>query len=488
MQIISIKKKYLAATVLLFIFLVSFPPGYLQAKDLPEPLSLMLEQEGIPLSTLSLIVQPVDSTSSIIRVNPRKYRNPGSLAKLFTAFVAIDKLGPESQWETVIYASDPIDDGIVEQLLIEGGGDPFLTNEQLLKLIKDLRKLGLHTIRNGLLIDQSLFPKANNTPGDFDDDPLRPYNVMHASLMANFNTIDFTVKKNIKNDGVNIEYDFLPNGIIFSNNLKMGKGSCNDFRDNVIFKQLIQDSYPPNVVIELNGIYPQNCDQYKHDIAVTETNHYFFGLFSYLWQQSGGIINGYINEIDIKKNATELLQFKSIKLSELAPHLLKNSNNFIARQLFLTIGGSKTNYSLRAARKTMKKVLKRNGVNSRKNFYDNGSGLSRLTSIRPDTLFDLLQTIYQHSASSIIMSSLPISGIDGTLSNRFKSPMLRERMRLKTGTLDGVRALAGYVTGLSGQEYIVVYIHNDLSEVSYQTKKFENALFEWIVDDKGRML
>jgi D-alanyl-D-alanine carboxypeptidase/D-alanyl-D-alanine-endopeptidase (penicillin-binding protein 4) len=86
------------------------------------------------------------------------------------------------------------------------------------------------------------------------------------------------------------------------------------------------------------------------------------------------------------------------------------------------------------------------------------------------------------------MSSLPISGIDGTLSNRFKSPMLRERMRLKTGTLDGVRALAGYVTGLSGQEYIVVYIHNDLSEVSYQTKKFENALFEWIVDDKDRIL
>ena len=103
----------------------------------------MLEQEGIPLSTLSLIVQPVDSTSSIIRVNPKKYRNPGSLAKLFTAFVAIDKLGPESQWETVIYASDPIDDGIVEQLLIEGGGDPFLTNEQLLKLIKDLN-LNIH--------------------------------------------------------------------------------------------------------------------------------------------------------------------------------------------------------------------------------------------------------------------------------------------------------------------------------------------------------
>ena len=136
----------------------------------------------------------------------------------------------------------------------------------------------------------------------------------------------------------------------------------------------------------------------------------------------------------------------------------------------------------------MKKVLKRNGVNSRKNFYDNGSGLSRSTSIRPDTLSDLLQTIYRHPNSSIIMSSLPISGIDGTLSNRFKSPMLREKMRLKTGTLDGVRALAGYVYGLSGQEYIVVYIHNDLSEYSYQTKKFENALFEWLIDDKDHIL
>ena len=168
MQIISIKEKSLASIVLLLIFLFSCSSGYLKAKDLPEPLSLMLEQEGIPLSTLSLIVQPVDSSASLISINSKKYRNTGSLEKLFTAFVALDKLGPESQWETIIYASDPIDDGIVDQLLIVGGGDPFLTNEQLLKLIQDLRKLGLHTIRNGLLIDQSLFPKADNTPGDFD--------------------------------------------------------------------------------------------------------------------------------------------------------------------------------------------------------------------------------------------------------------------------------------------------------------------------------
>ena len=488
MQIISIKEKSLASIVLLLTFLFSYSSDYLEAKGLPEPLSLMLEQEGIPLNTLSLIIQPVDSTASLININSKKYRNTGSLEKLFTAFVALDKLGPESQWETIIYASDPIDDGIVDQLLIVGGGDPFLTNEQLLKLIQDLRKLGLHTIRNGLLIDQSLFPKPDKTPGDFDDDPLRPYNLMHASLLANFNTIDFTVKKNTKNDGIDIEYEFLPDGIYFNNRLKIGNGICSDFREQVFFNQLIQESYPPAIFIELTGEYPKKCNHYNHDIAVTETNHYFFGLFSYLWQQSGGIINGYINETDINKNTAALLQFKSIKLSELTPHLLKNSNNFIARQLFLTIGKSKANYSLKAARKSMKKVLKRNGVNSRKNFYDNGSGLSRSTSIRPDTLSNLLQTIYRHPNSSILMSSLPISGIDGTLSNRFKSPMLRERMRLKTGTLDGVRALAGYVHGLSGQEYIVVYIHNDLSEYSYQTKKFENALFEWLIDDKDRIL
>lgn len=488
MRMISIKNNSISLNFLLLSSFVFYPSYLLKAKQLPEPLAFMLEQENIPPETLSIIIQKVDSSAPLIDFNSKKYRSPGSLTKLFTSFVALDYLGPETQWHTKIFASDSIDDGTVDQLLIVGGGDPFLTTDKLLELIHKLRKMGIHTIENGLLIDQRVFPKGNIKSGDFDNDPLRPYNVMHASLMANFNTIDFVVKKNAKKNKIDIEYDFLPDGIYFDNKLKIGNGSCADFREQVNFNQLIQESYPPRVIIELSGEYPQQCNQYTHDIAVTETNHFFFGLFSYLWKKSGGSISGYINEANIDKSDDLLLNFKSIKLLDLLPHLLKDSNNFIARQLFFSIGQSKSNYNLKQSRKVIKKTLKKNKINSRRNFYDNGSGLSRSTKIRPDTLSSLLQVIYQHSMSDLIISSLPISGVDGTLSNRFNSTQLKGRMRLKTGTLDGVRSLAGFVQGMSGQEYIVVLIHNDLSEHSYKTKGFENALFEWLIDDLERVL
>ena len=125
----------------------------------------------------------------------------------------------------------------------------------------------------------------------------------------------------------------------------------------------------------------------------------------------------------------------------------------------------------------MRKVLINNNVSLTNNtFFENGSGLSRKTKIKPETILSLLIAIKQHPSSDIFMRSLPISGVDGTLENQYKTDLLRRRLKLKTGTLDGVSGLAGFITGLSGREYILSFLHNDIPDHPYKISSFREGL------------
>ena len=132
----------------------------------------------------------------------------------------------------------------------------------------------------------------------------------------------------------------------------------------------------------------------------------------------------------------------------------------------------------------MRKVLNSNDVSMTYNtFFENGSGLSRKTKMKPETIMSLLKAIKQHPSSDIIIRSLPISGVDGTIENQYKTDLLKKRLKLKTGTLDGVSGLAGFVTGLSGTEYAFVFLHNDIPDHPYKISSFREGLLNWVVSD-----
>ena len=101
------------------------------------------------------MVQEVNSKKPILAINPRILRQPASLAKLFTTFIALDYLGPGYQWQTEIFSSDSIIDGSTGYLEFRGSGDPYLTKENLWLIVNRLQNLGLKTIEDGLLLDQS---------------------------------------------------------------------------------------------------------------------------------------------------------------------------------------------------------------------------------------------------------------------------------------------------------------------------------------------
>ena len=150
---------------------------------MPKEIESLASKYNIPLDNLSIIVQPVGSEIRLINLNPNVYRNPASITKLFTAYVGIDYLGPDFNWTTEVFSSDAINDGNVDALIFKGGGDPYISIERLKQMVRELRSLGIHTINNGLIIEQEFFQQPQISTAVFDDDPLRPYNVMHTSFL-----------------------------------------------------------------------------------------------------------------------------------------------------------------------------------------------------------------------------------------------------------------------------------------------------------------
>ena len=476
----SISKKTYRLLFLFFFLSLCFPT-YAE-KILPKEIELLANKHNIPIDSLSIIIQPVNSETRLINLNSTVNRTPASVAKLFTAYVAIDHLGPEFHWTTKVFTTDSINDGEVDSLIFEGGGDPYISIERLEEMVAELRNLGINTINKGLIVDQNYFKQPQISTAVFDDDPLRPYNIMHTSFLINSNKIDFKIKKK-SNNKIQIHSEFIPDGVSFKTDLVLGPGSCSNVRSNLQFTENAKiNSTDKSILVQ--GEYPINCKEFEHDISLTDANHYFIGAFKKLWIESGGSFNGYISEAKTGLYKRLIISFDSLRLDEVIIKGIKDSDNLIARNLFLSLNQSFGGKNYRASRRIMKKALINNGVVIPKGtFFENGSGLSRNTKISPETILSLLQAIKKHSSHQILLDALPVSGVDGTLENKYRTNLLRSRLNLKTGTLDGVSGLAGFITGLSGKEYLFIFLHNDIPDHSYKISLFREDLLNWAVSD-----
>jgi len=448
-----------------------------------ESIESLIKKHEIPESKLSIILEDNESGKRLIDINSNRSRSPGSVTKLFTAFAAIDLLGSEYQWKTEAYI-DQKDNGIdsIDYLLIRGGGDPSFSINDLESFILKIRATGIREIRNGIHLDQSFFKQRKNSTGSFDQSPLRPYNTMHSSLIVNSNKLDLSFSLNSKTKEIVITPSFLPTGVSIQSNLLIGSGDCKDFRSQVNFKERLEKK---TLMIVINGFYPDQCSSFDHDLAITETEHYFYGAFKKIWVDSGGTINGHYKRRKKSKMNALIAHMDSEELNSALRLILKESDNMASRNVFLSFAEKSNQRKLRNIRKTVYKSMKDNDIQwHNRNFIDNGSGLSRKTRLKPESIMGLIKKIDQDIKFLEIKSMLPVSGIDGTLKNIFQSSLLQGQMRLKTGTLNGVRCLAGFITSSSGKNYRFVFMHNNFDEYEYDLRLFTTELLNLIVSEE----
>ena len=155
----------------------------------------------------------------------------------------------------------------------------------------------------------------------------------------------------------------------------------------------------------------------------------------------------------------------------------------MARQVLLTIGAELSGSPVTPARgvSVIKNWLSGKGIAAGQLVIDNGSGLSRDARISVDTMGRMLVSAFQSPLMPELMSSLPLVGYDGTMRKRLKTDDVAGHAHIKTGSLDGVRAIAGYVLTASGRRYAIVCIINATNAGG--GRAVHDTLLQWLYEN-----
>lgn len=415
---------------------------------LPTPLAENLERLGIPESAVSLLVQPVDAEAPSHAHRPNAPMNPASLMKIVTTFAALERLGPAHVFRTEALALTPPAAGILAgDLYLRGSGDPKLTHERLWLLLRELRGRGIVEIRGDLVLDDHIFAPAPHDPAAFDGKPLRPYNVGPNGLLFNFATLSLLL---LPDDGrLRVFADPLPAGWTLDQRIRLLPGSCpEDWRDRL---HAVFDARR----IRLGGAFALACGEKRWHLAGLDNALLLAGVFRRYWQELGGRIGGGWRRAPTPAGARLLAVSESPPLAELIRDINKHSNNVMAEQLFLALGeGTPT-----SAKAFLQDWLRAKGIAPEEFVLDNGSGLSRQARLSAAALARLLKAAWNSPLMPEFVASLPIVGVDGT-TKRYPEGAAAGHAHLKTGTLDGVRGIAGYLQDHAGRRWIVVFLIN----------------------------
>ena len=207
---------------------------------------------------------------------------------------------------------------------------------------------------------------------------------------------------------------------------------------------------------------------------------YVAGLFTQLWRELGGSLQGKVRDGEVPQGARLLSLTRSDALSEVIRDINKYSNNVMARQVFLTIGALSEGApgTLTKARNAIHRWLTQKGAATPELVLDNGSGLSRDGRISARSMGELLVSAFRSAVMPEFTASLPLVATDGTMRKRLSDTDIAGRAHIKTGTLNGVRSIAGYVLDSKGRTIVVVFMVNHANAANAQAA--QDALLRWI--------
>jgi D-alanyl-D-alanine carboxypeptidase/D-alanyl-D-alanine-endopeptidase (penicillin-binding protein 4) len=385
--------------------------------------------------------------------------------------VGLETLGPAYRWKTEAYLNGELKDGVLHgDLIFKGYGDPKLTIEQFWLWLRELRQRGLREITGDVVLDHSFFEALSYAPAEFDNAPTRAYNVGPNALLVNFNALHLRLIPNGKSTTALLEPELagytLSNRIVTSVTLP-----CNG--DDAYTSRLEGNG------IILEGKIPLNCGETEDYFSLLPHDDYFFALFNSLWNPLGGVARGKLRIGKVPAGLTPFSTHRSPQLAEVIRDINKFSNNTMARQLFLTLGSVNSEIaSIERSTVVTRQWLDKNQLQFPELILENGAGLSRKERISPQHLAQLLQYSARGYFSAELEASLPILGMDGTVKKRFKESEISGHAHLKTGTLDGVKSVAGYIHGPSGKQWVLVFIINHPNAVFGQPA--QDAMIEWV--------
>jgi D-alanyl-D-alanine carboxypeptidase/D-alanyl-D-alanine-endopeptidase (penicillin-binding protein 4) len=453
------------------------------AAELPRPVDQAFVDAQVPLRSVALVVQEVGAAQPLFAHNPARPMNPASVMKLVTTFAALELLGRDYRWKTEAYLGGPLDGGVLRgDLIIKGYGDPKLTIEQWQAFMATLRAKGLDRVAGDLGVDRTWFKPARHDPAAFDKEPLKPYNVGPDALLVSFNSVRFVFAPNAAGDAVELRAEPPLAEVALGAPPRIGAGDCGDWRSAVGAKFVNRGA---SASASFAGSFAASCGERDWYVALLDHPHFAYAMFSTYFREAGGLFNGGLRDVQAPTGIAPFATLESPPLYDIVRDVNKLSNNVMARQIFLTLATTRhpPPATPALAADVVQRFLKERRIPMPGLVIENGSGLSRRERVTAGGLAQLLAAADRSDAREEFASSLAVAATDGTVQKRFQNGTVAGQALLKTGTLEGVKALAGYVIDAESRRWIVVAIINHAGAARGQAAL--DALVQWIYRGAG---
>jgi len=426
---------------------------------LPPPLAKAFRDAGVPLGGFALVVQETGKVQPLIAHDAAKPMNPASVMKVVTTFAALELLGPDYRWTTDAYLDGTLDDGTLHgNLVLKGHGDPKITVEQWQAFMTTLTKRGLAAIDGDLVLDRSFFAPAAYDPGAFDGEPLKPYNVGPDALLVNFKSLRLAFAPNPAGITEVTSTPTLAN-VTLGAPPRLAGGDCGDWRGAVGATFVDRGG---SAEATFAGSYPASCGEREWWVSLLDPTAYVYSMFATYYREAGGFFSGGWRSGLAPKGKTPFATLESPPLYVVVRDVNKLSNNVMARQVFLTLATARDPppATTAGANAAVRRWLASHKLKMPELVLDNGSGLSRHERISAGSLVRLLLAADASPVREEFASSLAVAAMDGTVERRFQNVNVAGQALLKTGTLEGARAIAGYVIDAEGRRWTLAAIVN----------------------------
>ena len=449
------------------------------ATSLPPTVRQALDAARIPPGSVAVWVQAVDAPAPQLEAGGERPMNPASVMKVVTAFAALDRLGPAFTWTTRVATGGTVAAGVLDgNLYLTGGADPMLNYERLGKLLRQVRALGVTTVRGDIVLDGSALALPPHDPAAFDGRALRPYNSGAYGLLMHFNTLQLRLVPAAE-PGQPVGLAPYPalTGVDIDNRIATAPGPCGVWYGNL---DAALEAGPQGPRLVLSGSMPGSCGQRDWATAPLSPEAFGRALVAALWSELGGKIEGAVRSGVTPGDAATLITETSPPLAEVVREMNKWSSNVIARQLLATLGresGASLDMVAGGA-EAVRALLAADGIATAGLVIENGSGLSRVERVSARTLAEVLLAAWRRPFMPEFIAALPIAGEDGTARGRLYNSPARGYAHIKTGSINGVKSLAGYVLDRNGRRHAVVMMVNHAEAGSSQAA--QDALLEWV--------
>jgi len=430
--------------------------------EIPLEYKKIINKYKVSQDSFTFVVKNLTNKSeSIIKHNENFFFNPASLVKIISTFIALEELGPQFKWQSdFLHNGEITGDTLNGDLIFKGRGDATFSINNLESSIRKIQRNGIKKIKGDLILDLSYFGLASKEK-PFDNDPMRAYNALPNPVVIQSNTMNFVFA--MKGSKLNIESNPNLKNITIKNNIKITNHRCIDWKSKLDYRTEKKDS---KFKIIFGGEFSRKCGIKGINLSVLNDEEYFYMIFKKIWNANGGDFGGNLDTTYIQdSNWKVLYSHNSRPLSEIIRDVNKYSLNLMARNTMLTILAEDSDLLVLESsvneyvkRWFAKKSLPHNGL-----FVQNGAGLSRNSVLTSEQLLLLMEKIYHNPLMPEMLSSLPITGIDGTLSRRMNYSSFKKSGHFKTGSMKNVNAIAGFLLNKNNEMKIFIFIMNDLT-------------------------